>query len=352
MSERHLFGVIMAGGVGSRFWPASTEEKPKQFLDLTGSGKSLLRQTFERLNRFIPTENILVVSNKRYKSLILQELPELNENSILSEPVMRNTAPAVLYAANRIRIQNPNALMLVTPSDHYINDNQTFEKNIRQAVDFASRQNALMTLGIKPVSPHTGYGYIEFNPQASITVKKVQRFTEKPDLETAERFLEQGNFLWNTGIFIWTVKSIEVAFQKYLPDMFERMKSNTYGTEKEERFIGEIFPKLENISVDYGIMEKADNVYVLPAEFEWNDLGSWDALYRQLQKHEGENISIAGKIHARNSKGNLIDVPGKKVIISGLENYSIIEHNDILMIIPLDESQQVKHWREKIKRKK
>ncbi len=351
MSGNNLFGVIMAGGVGSRFWPASTEKTPKQFLDLTGTGKSLLRQTFERLNQFIPSENILVVTNQRYRDIILQDLPELTGNSVLTEPVMRNTAPAVLYASNRIHAINPEATLLITPSDHYIDDEKTFEKNVLKAARFARQNNALMTLGIQPLSPHTGYGYIEFDKTDSSEIKKVIRFTEKPDRETAQKFLEQGNFLWNAGIFVWTTSAIRQAFKQHLPEMFEKMESDVYGTPEEAKFIREIFPGLQNISVDYGILEKADNVYVLPAGFQWNDLGSWDALYKQLKKKSGENITISGESFFKNSRGNLIDVPGKTVIVSGLENYAVIEHNGVLMIIPLSEAQEVKQWREKIRNK-
>ena len=344
----NLFGVIMAGGVGSRFWPASTEETPKQFLDLTGEGKSLLRQTFERLAGFIPEERILVVTNRKYREKIARELPELPVGNILTEPAMRNTAPAVLYSANRIFTIDPDALMVVTPADHYIRNKEAFQADMRYAADFARKNDALMTIGIPPHSPHTGYGYIEFDPDSPDKIKPVLRFREKPDKQTAEQFIKQGNFLWNAGIFVWKVKTIRSAFAEFLPRMFDLLESDVYGTGDEQAFLDKNFPQAENISIDYGIMEKAGNVYVLPASFDWNDLGSWDALYRQLSGKARENVSVNTELFTRDAEGNLVFTEGKKVIIDGLKDYAVIEQNGVIMIIPLEKAQEVKNWRNKL----
>ncbi len=347
------YAIIMAGGVGSRFWPESTEQQPKQFLDLTGSGKSLLRQTFERLEHIIPANHIIIVTNEKYAGKVKKQLPEIDNRNILLEPVMRNTAPAILYAVNHIHASNPDANIIVAPSDHFIDNEDAFHHDVIQAFDFASKHDVLITLGIHPDSPHTGYGYIQYDKKREKNgFFKVIEFTEKPDKKTAEKFLEQGNFLWNAGIFIWNVKNIRTAFKKYLPEMFQALESDTYQTEREQDFINKVFPNVENISIDYGIMEKAANVWVRPAHFGWNDLGSWDALYKQLSTQNKENISLGGQLFHKNATGNLIKTPtGKKIILSGLDDYLIIDSGEILMIIPKSEAQEVKNWHNKLNKK-
>ncbi len=342
----------MAGGVGSRFWPESTEQQPKQFLDLTGNGKSLLRQTFERLRKIVPVENIIIVTNKKYARRIKNQLPEIKEQNILLEPVMRNTAPAILYAVNHIHAFHPDANVIVAPSDHFIDNEEAFMNDVLESFDFASENDVLITLGIQPDSPHTGYGYIQYDENKEKNgFYKVLMFTEKPDEETARKFLEQGNYLWNAGIFIWNIKSIRKAFKKYLPQTFRILEGDWYGSNEEQQFITRNFPLVENISVDYGILEKADNVWVRPAHFKWNDLGSWDALYKQLSNDNHKNISIGAELFQKNSEGNLIKSPvGKKVILSGLKDYLVIDSGDVLMIIPKSESQEVKNWRNKLKK--
>jgi mannose-1-phosphate guanylyltransferase len=343
------FAVIMAGGIGSRFWPESTEENPKQFLDLTGTGKSLLRQTYERINKTVPRENILVVSNRKYKKKIQEQIPEIPPENILAEPVMRNTAPAVLYAANRIHSKSENAAFVILPSDHYIENEKQFINDIDKSLHFASENDVLITLGIQPDSPHTGYGYIRFDKTAGADFKPVLQFVEKPDPETAKKYLKSGDYLWNAGIFVWRTDVIRDAFRKHLHGMFSLMEKVDYGPEKEQEQIEKVFPGLENISVDYGIMEKAENVRVLPVSFGWNDLGSWDAIHKQLAGKPSDNIALNSILHTKNARGNLVKTDGKKVILSGLNDFLIVESGDVLMIIPRSEAQEVKKWRERLK---
>jgi len=340
------YGIIMAGGVGSRFWPESTPEMPKQFLDLLGTGKSFLQQTFERLNKRIPANQIYILTNERYRNLIKEQLPQIADSQIIAEPVMRNTAPAILYAAKKIHAQNPDALMLVAPSDHYIANEDKFIANVQTAFDETAQADKLMTLGIVPHSPNTGYGYIQYDKNDANPIKKVLQFTEKPDLATAQQFLAQGNYLWNAGIFVWSTRSILDAFKKFLPEMHEKMSvgDDLYNTSLEKDFIRKTFPQLQNISIDYGILEKADNVYVLPAEFVWNDLGAWNAIYEQLKQPEEENVVIHSKLIADNSRGNLVKTNHKKVVLKDLNDYIVVDTPDTLMIIPRKDDQKVKEY--------
>jgi len=341
------YAVIMAGGVGSRFWPESREDNPKQFLDLTGSGKSLLRQTYERINRLFPASRILVVTNRKYADKVKEHLPELPADNILQEPAMRNTAPAILYAANKIRRRNPKAVFAVLPSDHFIADEEKFLKTLGEALEYARRNKSLITLGIRPTRPHTGYGYIRHEPNDPEKFKRVLQFVEKPAREKAEKYLQEGNYLWNAGMFVWPVESIREAYRRHLPVMFEEMEKIPYDTKEEQAALEKIFPRLQNISVDYGILEKAEDIKVLPAEFGWNDLGSWDALYEQLKHRDQANLSLNSRLIADNATGNLVKTPGKTVILSGLENYIIVDTGDVLMIVPRDKAQDVKLFREK-----
>lgn len=352
--KNNQYGIIMAGGIGSRFWPESTVKMPKQFLDLLGTGKSFIQQTFERLNKLIPTGQIYLLTNERYRRLIKEQLPEVSDNQIIAEPVMRNTAPAVLYAAKKIYKLNPNANLLIVPSDHYIAGENKFTADIQTAFATTARQDFLITFGIIPNSPNTGYGYIQYNNNTDKPIKKVLKFTEKPDLQTALKFLKKGNYLWNAGIFVWRASVILDAFRKYLPDMYAKMSTGDtlYNTDKEIEFIKKVFPQLQNISIDYGIVEKADNVYVLPAEFVWNDLGTWNAIYEQLKQPKNDNVVINSNLLADNSQGNLIKTNGKNVVLKDLQDYIVVDSQETLMIIPRKDDQKVKEYAEKMRSEK
>ncbi len=350
MVNNNHFAVIMAGGVGSRFWPVSTQEHPKQFHDMLGTGKSLLRHTFERLSRVIPPQNILISTNDRYRTLVLETLPEVSENQLVLEPAMRNTAPAVLYAALKIQQQNPEAVMIIAPSDHWIEKEDVFIDTLNQAFKHASQHDVLMTLGIQPTYPNTGYGYIQYDNTAG-AVKKVVRFTEKPDIDTAQRFLAQGNYLWNAGIFIWSAQSILKAFKMYQPSMLKVFNhdNNVYNTALEAGFIQDNYPKAESISIDYAILEPSENVEVIPVEMGWNDLGTWGSLYEKLPKDTNKNAVIGGQTIIENAGGNMIRTSNqKKVFIQGLQDFIIIDEGDFLVILPKENEQDIKSISQKL----
>jgi len=350
---KNHFGIIMAGGIGSRFWPESTSDMPKQFLDLLGTGTSFIQQTFNRLNKLIPSDQIFILTNERYRDLIKDQLPQISDNQIIAEPVMRNTAPAVLYAAKKIQQINPEAIMLVAPSDHYVAQEEKFYENVQTAFDKASKSDKLMTLGIVPNAPKTGYGYIQYDQNATDKIKKVLKFAEKPNLSTAKLFLAQGNFLWNAGIFVWRADSILQAFKELLPEMYQIMSRNDdiYNTPLEKDFISKNFPLLENISIDYGILEKATNVYVLPATFTWNDLGAWNAIYEQLKEEDINNVVVNSEVLLDNAKNNLIKTNHKKVVVKDLNDYAIVDTDKVLMIIPRADDQKVKEFAQYFERK-
>ena len=292
--NKNYYAILMAGGVGSRFWPVSTQGLPKQFHDMLGTGDTLIQKTFQRLEKIIPTENIFILTNAMYNDLVLLQLPKVTKRQVVLEPAMRNTAPCILYAALKIQKENPDAIMIVAPSDHWIEDEETFAKNVKQSFDFCEKNDTLMTLGIQPTFPNTGYGYVEFDKTSKTDIKPVHQFREKPDYETAKSFIEQGNFLWNAGIFMWSANSVIAAFIKNQPDLFALFKNgmSAYNTDLENDFILENYPKAENISVDYAIMERSENVHVLPAEFDWNDLGTWGSLYDKLDKDDDGNAVV------------------------------------------------------------
>ncbi|MFY7810755.1 MAG: mannose-1-phosphate guanylyltransferase [Flavobacterium sp.] len=343
--NQNNYAIIMAGGVGSRFWPVSTTEFPKQFHDMMGCGKTLIQKTFERLNHLIPTENILVLTNKNYKDLVLSQLPLLHENQVLLEPAMRNTAPCILYAALKIKNQNPDAVMVVAPSDHWIEDQTAFINNLSTCFEFASSSNALMTLGIQPTFPNTGFGYIEFDVNEIETVKKVNQFREKPNYETAKTFLAQGNFLWNAGIFIWSAATICKAFQDLQPEMYQLFTTGNsfYNTSEEQKFIDENYPKAANISIDYAILEKSENVYVITSSFDWNDLGTWGSLYEKIDKDKNNNAVIKAQTVLEDASNNIICTQnGKKVLINGLQDYIIVDQDNTLLIYPKAKEQEIK----------
>jgi mannose-1-phosphate guanylyltransferase len=342
--NKNYYAVIMAGGVGSRFWPVSTEENPKQFHDMLGTGKSLIQNTYARFEKIIPKENILIATNERYKDLVLQHLKGIDENQILLEPAMRNTAPCVLYSTLKIKKLNKNALVVMAPSDAFIADEAEFVKNIQTAFDACEKEDILMTLGIKPSSPNTGYGYINFEDSAQ-EIKKVKKFTEKPDIETAKTFVEQGDYLWNAGIFIWSVKSVLKSFERSLPKMCALFNAGdtVWNTKEERNFIQNNYEKSENISIDYGIMEQAENVYVLPVDFGWNDLGTWGSLFEKLPKDADNNAVVNAKSLFKDAHDNIVRTQkGKKIIVQGLSNYIIVENEDTILIFPKSKEQEIK----------
>lgn len=343
--NKNYYAIIMAGGVGSRFWPVSTTEFPKQFHDMLGSGETLIQKTFSRLSNIIPAENILILTNEKYNDLVLEQLPTVKQEQVLLEPAMRNTAPCILYASLKIKKQNPNAVMVVAPSDHWIEDEKAFCDNLQQCFDFCADENALMTLGIQPTFPNTGFGYIEFDKSDSNPIKKVSQFREKPDYETAKSFLENGNFLWNGGIFIWSVKAIINSFEEFQPQMNALFLEgfDSFNTNGEADFIIQNYAKSENISIDYAILEKAENVFVLPATFDWNDLGTWGSLHEKLDKDENNNAVVNATVLLNNSSSNIISTSKEKlVIIDGLEDFIIVDKDNVLLIYPKSKEQEIK----------
>ncbi|WP_281980187.1 mannose-1-phosphate guanylyltransferase [Tenacibaculum mesophilum] len=349
--KNNYYAVIMAGGVGSRLWPVSTENNPKQFHDLLGTGESLLQKTFYRINQLVPSKNILIATNQRYKELILKQLPEISSEQLLLEPTMRNTAPCILYAALKIRQQNENAVMLVAPSDHWIENETEFLKNIETSFNACSKEDILMTLGIQPNHPNTGYGYIQFEENTS-EIKKVQTFTEKPNLEKATQFLAGGDYLWNAGIFVWSVSSILHSFKKHLPEMVNILETedNVYNTNFEDDFIKSNYEKCENISIDFGIMERSEKVHVLPVDFGWDDLGTWGSLYNKLDKDTHQNATVGATTIFKDANGNMVSTKnGKKVVVQGLQDFIIVEKDDVLVICPRKDEQDIKQLRTEAK---
>ena len=379
----------MAGGVGSRFWPFSREEKPKQFLDFFGTGRSLLQMTVDRFRPLIPIENMFIVTNVAYRQMILEQVPDLSEGQILCEPARRNTAPCIAYATAHIRAiclkragltaqtqdwsrPEMQANIVVAASDHLILEEDKFRQTISKAFDFVSTNKAICTLGMQPTRPETGYGYIQFVKDrfadriktanadriqtesdlereecCSDGIYPVKTFTEKPNLEMAKVFLESGDFLWNSGIFIWNLQTISEAFRYLLPEVADRFREGELlmGTEKEEKFIEQIFPKCPNISIDYGIMEKAENVFVMPSSFGWSDLGTWGSLYELSEKDSEGNVSLHSEAHFYEATGNIVVLePGKKVIVQGVDDMIIAEEKGALLVCKKSEEQRIKQF--------
>lgn len=345
--------IIMAGGIGSRFWPLSKDNYPKQFLDILGTGKSFIRSTYERFSPVIPDENFLVVTNKAYKQLVLEHLPMLRPDQVLCEPARRNTAPCIAYAAYHIQSRCKDANIVVTPADHLVTNETEFQRIIRLGFDFlAKNQNALMTIGIKPSRPETGYGYIEVPKQASLPeVVKVDRFKEKPDYETAVKFVSEGNYLWNSGIFLWTLDGIMQAFKTYLPDMVEVFEKGIYnfGTPEEQDFINDHFVDCPNISIDYGVMEKSPNTFTIPADFGWSDIGTWGSLFTHAKKDDAGN-ALRGKVVSVDNKNTIINIEeGTEAVVEGLEDYLVAYRDHSLLVCKLHDEQQIKVWIEGLK---
>lgn len=343
----------MAGGVGSRFWPISRNSRPKQFLDILNTGKTFIRSTFERFLPVVPVENFLVVTNTAYKEIVLQEIPELKDNQVLCEPIGRNTAPCITYAAFRLRAMAPGADMIVTPSDHLILNERQFVKTINESVGFIRSNDALMTIGIKPSHPNTGYGYIQVDNDcpAQAGICRVKTFTEKPGIEMATAFFESGEFFWNSGIFIWKPEMIINAVKKALPDTYHLFDSILpyYNTPDEDAYVRKIYSECRPVSIDVGVMEKADNVHVNCSDFGWSDIGTWGALYEHSVKDQSGNV--APEHAALYDTGNcIIKVPGEKlVVIEGLDGYIVVDHGDVLMICPKGSEQNIKRYVQEIR---
>ena len=348
--DNSKFCIIMAGGVGRRFWPMSRQATPKQFLDILGTGRSFIRHTYERFAKIIPNENFIVVTNRRYKQQVLEHIPEISEEQILCEPIGRNTAPCIAYAAYTLRRKNPDATMIVTPSDHLILNEEEFRRIVANCVDFVADHNALMTIGIEPSRPETGYGYIQRSGDEDIS--KVKCFTEKPNVEMAQAFLECGEFLWNSGIFIWKLSDIIAAFEEHLPEHSTLFASieHLLGTAEEKEAIEQVFSECKSISIDYGIMECADNVYVHRGDFGWSDVGTWGSAHQHSRKDRYANALNSKLIHTYNTRNSLIFVPeNKATIVSGLKDYIVVDTNDVLMICPRSEEQNINSFVEDIK---
>ena len=348
----------MAGGVGSRFWPISTEETPKQFLDILSVGETLIQQTFRRLQKICFTENIFIVTNKDYKALCISQLSQLDEKNILCEPVMRNTAPCIAYAAYKIFNLDKDAKLIIAPSDHLILNEDEFVSTVNNVFDLINKKDCLYTLGITPSRPDTGYGYIQYSDEVlleSKSVKKVKTFTEKPNLELALQFIDSGDFLWNAGIFMFSANAIVRSFKKYLSDLHDIFSKGDdyFNTAKEAEFIEKVFPTCKNISIDYGIFEKSNNVYVYPCDFGWSDLGTWGSLYSFLEKDDNQNTIQGDNVNLYGSSSNIIRVErDKQIIIQGLNNFIVVDTKNALLICKKDDEQKIKEFVNDIKKQK
>lgn len=346
----------MAGGIGSRFWPMSRMAYPKQFLDILGTGKTLIQGTFDRFAKFVPKENIYIVTSEEYRHIVVEQIPGIPIDNILCEPSRKNTAPCIAYISYKLNQLNPNASLMCAPADHLILDETAFYKVCLEAMDFVLKHKALVTLGIKPSNPNTGYGYIQFDQQAvSDNVYQVKTFTEKPNPELARTFLQSGDFLWNAGIFAWQIKSIVRAFEKYLPEMAEVFdaEKELFNTPKEKEAIGRIYPQCTNISIDYGIMEKADNVYIIPSSFGWSDLGTWNSAYDNMEHDYLGNAAAGKQIMVMDATRCMIHTPDDKlVVLQGLDDYIVVDTKDVLLICKKEKEQEIKEFVAEVKRNK
>ncbi len=350
----HHYVAIMAGGIGSRFWPMSRTNYPKQFLDILGTGKTLIQQTFERYSKVVPAENIYVVTSNEYAPLVKKELPDISEENILGEPYRKNTAPCIAYISFKLLKRDPKACMVAAPSDHLVLETEEFVKTTHSALNFVDHLNALVTLGIKPGYPNTGYGYIQHDTiEAAPGIFKVKTFTEKPNLELAKTFIASGDFLWNAGIFFWKVKNILTAFEKYLPEMYEVFvaEKDKFNTKEEAAVINDVYPQCSNISIDFGIMEKADNVYVIPASFGWSDLGTWNSAWENMEKDSFENAVAGKKVVVIDAAKCMVHVPDNKlVVLQGLENFIVVDTKDALLICKKEKEQEIKDYIAEVKK--
>ena len=346
MNENHYI-AIMAGGVGTRFWPASRSARPKQFLDILGVGRSLLQMTFDRACKIVPVKNVLIVSNKAYKSLILSQLPEIQEEQILLEPSMNNTAPCVAFTALHLKAINNESTFAVIPSDHMILKEEEFVRKMQMALDHAANHEEIVTLGIQPTRPDTGYGYINFEKEGEI--KKVLEFKEKPDKATAIAYLESGDYLWNAGIFCWNVHTILKSFSTHSKDILNVLNesSESFGTSGEQDYIDRVYPNTDKISIDYAILEKSQNVRTIPSDIGWSDLGTWNSLYDYLEKDDCENVLQGNKFELIESNGNLIRAKNKDklIVVKGINDFIVVDDDDVLLIYPKSQEQEIKQVR-------
>lgn len=348
--NNNVYCVIMAGGVGTRFWPKSRKSKPKQFLDIFGTGKSFIRLTYERFADRVPAENFIVVTNISYKHLVQEHLPEIREDQILCEPIGRNTAPCICYAAYSLLKRNPEAKMIVTPSDHVILNQPAFGEIIDELLEFIDSNDVLMTVGITPNRPETGYGYIQKSD--SQTISRVKCFTEKPNLELAEVFVQSGEFFWNSGIFVWKVRDIVAAVEQWLPDHHALFSSivGDLGTPSETAAVERVFAQCRPVSIDYGVMEKADNVYVRCGDFGWSDVGTWGSIYQLSPKDENDNAKPEKSCFTFDTHNSIVSLPKDKVaVISGLDDYIVVDTEDVLMICPRNEEQSIRKYIDEVK---
>lgn len=354
--NKHHYVVIMAGGIGSRFWPMSRTNYPKQFLDILNTGKTLIQATFDRFAAFVPAENIYVVTSAEYVNIVKKQLPDLPLQNILGEPSRKNTAPCIAYISFKLLQLDPNATMVVAPADHLILDNIAFKKVCLEALSFVNKHNALITLGIKPTYPNTGYGYIQYEQyEVSDNVYKVKTFTEKPNLELAKAFISSGEFLWNAGIFVWQVKNIISAFEKFLPEMYEVFQAGMarFNTPEENAALQEVYPLCTNISIDFGIMEKAENVYLIPASFGWSDLGTWNSAYENLEKDYLGNAVAGNEVMVFDSHNNMVHAQKDKlVLLQGMEDFIVVDTDDVLLICKKEKEQEIKEYVAEVKRNK
>jgi mannose-1-phosphate guanylyltransferase len=352
--NEHQYAVIMAGGIGSRFWPMSRQDYPKQFLDILNTGQTLVQSTYQRLTDFIPPENIYVVTSNEYMHIVEKQLPKIPRGNILGEPSRKNTAPCIAYISFKLMQKDPKALLVVAPADHLVLDRIAFKKVCLEALSFVGKHNALITLGITPLKPNTGYGYIQRELQ-SVTdnVYKVKTFTEKPNLELARTFLASGDFLWNAGIFVWQVKNIIKAFEAHLPEMYDVFvaEKEAFNTPDEKKALEHIYPLCTTISIDFGIMEKANNVYVIPASFGWSDLGTWNSAYENLEKDYLGNAIAGKKVMVIDASKCIIHSGNKKLmVLQGLEDFIIVDTPDVLLICKRDKEQEIKDYVAEVRR--
>ena len=352
--NEHQYAVIMAGGIGSRFWPISRQSMPKQFLDILNTGQTLIQSTFQRLCDFIPPENIYIVTSNEYIPIVEKQLPEIRKQNILGEPSRKNTAPCIAYISFKLLQLDPKASLIVAPADHLVLDRIAFKKVCLEALSFVNKHNALITLGITPTKPNTGYGYIQRELQ-SVTdnVYKVKTFTEKPNLELAKTFLGSGDFLWNAGIFVWQVKNVIKAFESYLPEMYEvfSAEKDSFNTKDEKKALEHIYPLCTNISIDFGIMEKANNVYVIPSSFGWSDLGTWNSIHENLEKDYLDNAVAGKKVMVIDAARCIVHSNNKKLLVlQGLEDFIVVDTPDVLLICKREKEQEIKDYVAEVRR--
>jgi mannose-1-phosphate guanylyltransferase len=354
--DQNTFVAIMAGGIGSRFWPLSRVNYPKQFLDILGTGKTLIQQTYDRFSRLVPPENIFVVTAAEYMDITMEQLPQMRKENILGEPFRKNTAPCIAYISFKLQQQNPEASLIVAPADHLILNEDRFLEVCTDALDFVNHFNALVTIGIKPTYPNTGYGYIQHESMEAIpSIFKVKTFTEKPNKELAKTFIASGDFLWNSGIFVWQIKRGIDGFRKHLPEMYELFSSEQekLNTDEEKSVIESIYPQCTSISIDFGVMEKADNVYVIPASFGWSDLGTWNSAWENMEKDYFDNAVAGENVIVFDTNKTVVHVPDEKlVVLQGLDDYIIVDTKDVLLICHKEKEQEIKEYVAEVKRNK